>query len=295
MRAGWAVLSALMLARAGAAAAPADVVLLHGKIHTQDADRSVVQALAVRGNSIVAAGTDQAIAELVGPSTRTIDLGGRVVMPGIIDAHTHPAESAQDLGKCNLHDKPLTPAQIKRRVALCLKAHPGAPSQWFEVVMVDPSGLTLSLADLDSILPDRPMLFSGSDGHTVWANSRALQAAHISAATPDPAGGHIERDSAGRPTGTLRDDAADIAVAAKPAADLEHEALQLAKAFARMRATGITSVQDAAVDDHLMQIYKRLYDTHRLNMRVRGALLLENLREPAAALIGKAVEFRNKW
>jgi len=295
MRAGLALLAAVMIARAGAAVAPADIVLLHGKIHTQDPGRSVVQALALRGNSIVAVGTDQAIGEWVGPHTAKVDLGGRVVLPGIIDAHTHPAQGALDLGKCDLEDKPLTPDQLKTRVAACLKHHPGTSSQWFDVVMVDPSGLTLSLADLDSILADRPMLLSGSDGHTVWANSLALQAAHISASTQDPDGGHIERDAAGRPTGTLRDNAGDVVLAAKPADSLEHEAAQLAKVFNQMRATGITSVQDAAVGEHEMRMYQRLYRSHRLNMRVRGAFVLKNLHDPAAALIGQAVEFRSRW
>lgn len=288
----------LLSAMAGVAAAaplPADLVLLHGRIHTQDASRSVVQALALRGNSIVAAGTDEAVGALIGASTRKIDLGGRVVLPGIIDAHTHPAQSAQDAGKCSLDDKALTPADIKSRVATCLKESPGQRTRWFEVVMVNPSGLTLSLADLDSMLPDRPMLLSGSDGHTVWANSPALKLSNITAATKDPAGGHIERDAAGRPTGTLRDIAAEIALAAKPAASLDEEASQLDKALDSMRATGITSVQDAAVDDHTMQIYKRLYDTHKLNMRVRGSFHLKNLHEPATVLIDQAVRFRAKW
>lgn len=278
-----------------AATAPADLVLVHGKIHTEDANRSVVQALAVRGNSIVAVGTDQAIGAFVGQTTRTLDLGGRVVLPGIIDAHTHPAQSAQDLGKCSLDDKALTPADIKSRVARCLSEQPGERAQWFEVVMVNPSGLTLSLADLDAMLADRPLLLTGSDGHTVWANSPALNLAHITAATADPAGGHIERDAAGRPTGTLRDIAAEIALAAKPAAGLDHEASQLDAALDSMRAAGITSVQDAAVDDHTMQIYKRLYDSHRLKMRVRGSFHLKNLHEPATALIGRAIKFRAKW
>ena len=280
---------------AATAPAPADLALLHGKIHTEDPSRSVVQALAVRGNTIVAVGTDQAVSAFVGPSTRTVDLSGRVVLPGIIDAHTHPAQSAQDLGKCSLDDEALTPPAIKSRVAACLKEQPGEPAQWFEVVMVNPSGLTLTLADLDSMLPDRPLLLSGSDGHTVWANSPALNLAHISAATQDPAGGHIEHDAAGRPTGTLRDNAAEIALAAKPAATLDHEAAQLSKALDSMRAIGITSVQDAAVDDHLMQIYKRLYDTHRLNMRVRGSFHLKDLHESAAVLIDKATRFRAEW
>jgi predicted amidohydrolase YtcJ len=289
-------LSGIALGFAAAAApVPADLALLHGKIHTEDARRSVAQALAIRGNAIVAVGTDQAVGAFVGPSTRTVDLLGRVVLPGIIDAHTHPAQSAQDLGKCSLDDKALVPADIKSRVRTCLEERPGERTQWFEVVMVNPSGLTLTLADLDSMLPDRPMLLSGSDGHTVWANSAALNLAHITTATKDPAGGHIERDAAGRATGTLRDSAAEIALAAKPAPRLDHEVAQLGEAFDSMRAAGITSVQDAAVDDHTMQIYKRLYDAHRLNMRVRGSFHLKNLHEPAAVLIGEAVKFRAKW
>jgi predicted amidohydrolase YtcJ len=278
-----------------AAPEPADLVLLHGKIHTEDANRSIAQALAVRGNSIVAVGSDEAVGALAGPNTRKIDLGGRVVLPGIIDAHTHPAESAQDQSKCSLEDKALAAPDIKKRVAACIQKQPAEGTQWFEVVMVNPSGLTLSLADLDSMLPDRPLLLSGSDGHTVWANSPALKLSKITAATRDPAGGHIEHDPAGQPTGTLRDNAADIVEAAKPKASLDHEAAQLEQAFDSMRAIGITSVQDAAVDDHLMQIYKRLYDTHRLNMRVRGSFHLQNLHEPAAVLIAKATKFRAKW
>src|ERR1022692_5827 len=293
-----AVVTALSLGTTSVALAAdprADMVLFHGKIHTEDASHSVVQAMALRGNTIVAIGTDQAMSALMGPSTRKIDLDGRVVLPGIIDAHTHPAQSSQDLGKCSLDDKALTPSDIKSRVAACLKEQPGERTQWFEVVMVNPSALTLTLADLDSMLPDRPMLLSGSDGHTVWANSPALSLSHITAATKDPVGGHIERDAAGQPTGTLRDNAAEIPLAAKPVASLDYEASQLNKALDSMRAIGITSVQDAAVDDHMMQIYKRLYDQHRLNMRVRGSFHLKNLHEPATVLIDKATKFRAKW
>ncbi len=278
-----------------AAAEPADVVLLHGRIHTEDAARRVVQALAIRGNTIVAAGTDRSVAALVGPGTRRIDLHGHTVLPGLIDAHVHPAQSAQDVGKCSMDDALLGVAALEKRVADCLRARPGDPSQWFEVVMVNPSALTLRLADLDSMLRDRPLLMSGSDGHSYWVNSPVLRAAHIDSSTRDPEGGHIERDAEGRPTGTLRDTASDLVLDVKPSPGLDSEAEQLAKAFDGMRADGITSVQDAAVDDHLMQLYKRLYDAHRLDMRVRGTLWLKNLREPAADLIAKATAFRAKW
>jgi predicted amidohydrolase YtcJ len=289
------VVFTLEMAQAVGADVPPDVVLVHGRIHTQDAHRTVVAAMALRGNTIVAVGSQQAIGDLVGPHTRTIDLQGRTVLPGIIDAHTHPAESAPDLAKCSLGDKQLTPAQLKARVEACLKENPGAPPRWFEVVQVNPTALNLTLADLDSILSSRPMVLSGSDGHTVWANSSALAAAHITAATPDPAGGRIERDARGRPTGTLRDDASDLVLGARPPPTLDFEIAQLQKAFAAMRATGITSVQDASVDEHLMQIYKHLYDAHRLDMRVRGCFHLIDLHRPAKQLIDEAVRFRDRW
>ncbi len=289
---------ALMLAAAGIACADrdtADVVFLHGRIHTEDAHHSVAQALALRGNSILAVGNDQAVSALIGPQTRSVDLGGKVVLPGIIDAHIHPAENAQDLDKCSLGDEPLTPAEVNTRVARCLKQQPGDPSQWFEAVQVNASGLTLTLRDLDAMLAERPMLLESADGHTAWANSAALKASHIDAATKDPTGGRILHDAAGNPTGTLRDTAAEIASAAKPAPSLESEAALLARAFDAMRAVGITSVQDADADDHLMQMYRRLYDTHRLNMRVRATFGLKDTQRSAAVLIGEAIEFREKW
>jgi len=122
-----------------------------------------------------------------------------------------------------------------------------------------------------------------------------LALAHITSASQNPPGGLIERDAAGRPTGTLRDGATSLALNARPARGLEYQAAQLEAALDAMRATGITSVQDADVDDDLMQMYRRLYDTHRLNMRVRGSFLLADLREPAATLIDRAVKFRAKW
>ena len=249
--------------------APADVVLLHGRVHTEDARRTVAEAIAVRGNTIIAVGTDQAVAALVGPQTRTVDLHGRVVLPGIIDAHTHPADGSRDLGKCNLGDEMLTTAAVKEKVAACLKKNPG--ESWFEAVQVNPSGLTLTLKDLDSMLATRPLILSGSDGHSLWANSAALKAARMTAATQDPENGRIERDAAGNPTGTLRDDAQRPRARAVPRQDPDHEAAQLARLLDAMRATGITSVQDAVADEHVMQIYKRLYDEHRLDMRVRAA------------------------
>jgi predicted amidohydrolase YtcJ len=278
-----------------AADQPADLVLLHGKIHTQDASRRVAEALAVRGNTIVNVGSDTDISALVGPDTRSVDLGGRVVLPGIIDAHIHPADGARDLDSCNLGTTPISATELRIRVIKCLTKNPGDPKLWFRAINVDPVGLSLTRNDLDSMLLDRPMVIFANGGHTVWVNSAALTAAHITAATKDPVGGHIERDARGIPTGTLQDTAFDIVERAMPKVDLDLEAAQLRRAFDAMHARGITSVQDASVDEHLMQMYKRLYDTHRLGMRVRASYTLENLHTPAETLIARAIAFRTKW
>lgn len=284
----------LLTLNAAAADDVADVLLLHGKIHTQNASRDIVQALALRGDRILAAGTDESIEKLRGPSTRIVDLKGRVVLPGIIDAHTHPAMSAQMMDKCNLNDQASTFADIKTRVLDCLKKDPGDPKLWYEVVMVNPTGLELTARDLDAIL-QRPLILEGSDGHTVWVNSAALAATRLTKDSKDPAGGKIEHNADGTPSGALRDNATLIASSVMPPASLDHEVKLLAKALDDMRAVGITSVQDAAADDHWMSLYKKLYDEHRLNMRVRGSLHLKDLKAPPAAVVRDAVAFRARW
>lgn len=275
-------------------AQPPDIVFLHGKIHTQNAQREVVQALAVRGNRIVAVGTDEALGVSAGPKTRIVDLKGAVMLPGFIDAHTHPAESAQMLGKCNLGDKALPFDSMKAQIVACLAKNPGDPKRWYEVVMVNPTGVQLSAAQLDTIL-DRPLMLEGADGHSVWLNSAALSAAHIDKSTPQPKAGRIERDAAGNASGALRDDATLLASSALPPPTPQEETALLQKAFRQMHAVGITSVQDAAADDHLMSLYQRLYEAKQLDMRVRGSFRILDLHAPASQVIKEAKEFRSKW
>lgn len=283
------------VALASAKTPTADLVLLNGRIHTQDDKRRVVDAIAIRGDRIVATGTTAEVRTLVGPATRTVDLGGRIVLPGFIDAHTHPAQSAQDEGKCNLGDRMITSAALVSAVADCFRTAPGDATQWFQVVQVNPSGLVLSLAELDSIQPDRPMVLMGSDGHTTWANSAAMRIAGITAARPDPAGGRIEHDAAGNPTGTLRDAASDLMLAAVPSPGRDEEVAKLARALTSMNAAGITSVQDASVGDHEMSLYKTLYDTGRLSMRVRGSFMIADLAAPGVDVASAATAFRDRW
>jgi len=278
-----------------AAQAPPELVITNARIHTQDAAHHIVGALAVRGTTILATGSDAGMRALAGPRTRIVDVGGRVVLPGLIDAHTHPAQSAQDLDKCNLHDGELGAAGVKAAIAHCMQARRIGSDEWLEVVQVNASNLILSRADLDAIRSDGPLVLESADGHSGWGNSAALAAAHIDRNSRDPQGGRIERDRQGEPTGALRDAAEETLLAAIPEAPIAVQAERLRRAFALMSAIGLTSVQDAAVGDPEMSLYKYLYDRHRLRMRVRGCFHLTDLGAPAAKVVAAATAFRDKW
>lgn len=270
-------------------------MLLHGRIHTQDETRRIVQALAVRGHTILSVGSDAEVQQLIGPGTRVVDLRNRVVLPGLIDAHTHPAESSRDLDKCNLDGRMLDPPALRREVRRCLAREPAQHPPWLEVVGVDVSQLTLTRQQLDEMLPGRALLLEDVSGHTLFANSAALAAAHIDAYSKDPPGGRIERDASGTPTGTLRDSATELLLDARPPPDPAYATAQLAKALDGMRSCGITSVQDANVDEQYMLLYKRLYDARRLRMRVRASFGLRDTDRPPQQLIGEASAFRERW
>ena len=288
-------LALLMGSYAAWAAEAPELVVTNARIHTQDAAHRVVTALAVRGKSILATGSDTDMRALAGLSTRVVDLGGRTVLPGLIDAHIHPAQSAQDLDKCNLHDRELDAAAVKAAVAECMKVRPPARNEWFEVVQVNASALVLGRAELDGMRSDGPLVLESADGHSGWGNSAALAVAHIDHSTRDPLGGRIERDAQGEPTGALRDAAAEKLSAAIPAASVAVQVERLERAFALMSATGLTSVQDAAVGEQEMSLYKRLYDRDRLKMRVRGSFYITDLAAPADKVVAAATTFRDKW
>jgi predicted amidohydrolase YtcJ len=277
-----------------AADAP-ELVFTNARIHTQDAAHRIVSALAVRGRTILATGSDADMRALAGPKTRILDLGGRVVLPGLIDAHIHPAQSAQDIDKCDLHDRPLDAAEVKTAIAYCMKARPLRRNEWFEVVQVNASILQLSRTDLDAIRSAGPLVLESADGHSAWGNSAALAAAHIDHNTRDPPSGRIERDAQGAPTGALRDAAEDPLLAAIPTPPLATRAERLERAFVLMSAIGLTSVQDASVSATEMSLYRSLYDRHRLKMRVRGCFHLTDLSAPADKVVAAATAFREKW
>ena len=155
----------------------ADVVLRHGKIYTADPARSIRQSIAFTGNSIVAVGDDDKVAPLIGPATKVVGLGGKLVLPGLIDTHIHPIEGAVNGAKCSLAGvggEPPTLEELKPVIQECLAKKPGGADDWFEAVQLYNYDFKATAQDLDSIEAKRPIALQGNDGHTVWVNSRGL-------------------------------------------------------------------------------------------------------------------------
>ena len=239
-------------------------------------------AVAVAAGRITAVGGDD-VRELAGSSTEVVDLSGRLLLPGFQDAHVHPVSAGLAMSACDLSDRSDPQAHVGA-VADYAAAHPQLPwilgGGWSFPDF--PGGLP-DRAQLDAVVPDRPVYLQVSDGHSAWVNSRALDLAGIDAGIPDPAGGRIERDRDGHPTGVLHEQAMALVgdLAPDPTAADKLAALELAQAH--LHALGITAWQDAIVGRY--GGWQDQYDTYvdagtsgLLTARVRGALWWDRTR-----------------
>jgi predicted amidohydrolase YtcJ len=286
-----ALFAAVVLAGPAPAAddGKADVVFQNGKIYTVDAARSVRQALAVTGNTITAVGSDADVAPLIGPATKVIDLGGKFVLPGMIDTHSHPIIGAVNASKCSLANVPPTIEAIRPVIRKCLEERPATGDGWLEVVQLYNYGFEATAKDFDTIEADRPLAVGGNDGHTLWTNTRALELAGITAATQDPPGGKITRDAGGNPTGAFADTAALLVLKHVPQPSVAEAAAFTEKALLDMAANGLTGVTDAYVTPVEAAVWTELYRSGRLPLRVRGAILIENLEDGSDGAIAEIV------
>jgi len=273
--AGAASVAILAACLGGGGETPATKVFKGGHVVTMDAKRTVAQAVAVRGDKIIAVGSDADMARYIDSQTEVIDLKGKTLLPGFIDAHIHPVLGATRLGQCSMDGESLTAAEIVTRLQACLAADPGSAGTWFEAVNVNPAGLVMSRADLDQVSTTRPLFVAGIDGHTGWANSLALQTVGVTAATPDPVGGVIVRDAQGQPTGSLLDAAQGLVSSAIPEISLTQHLVKSRQALDLARSKGLTSMQDAWASARAMDVYDALEKDGTLKMRVRANLMAD--------------------
>ncbi|MCC7034913.1 MAG: amidohydrolase [Acidobacteria bacterium] len=261
------ILSCAMLAACGGTStrevpAEAPDTMFTGDFITLDASRPRVEALAVRGGRIIAAGTRAEVEALAGAGTRTVGIAG-VAVPGWADAHVHDADTrGQIIPGEPINLRGMTKPQILQGIAaLARTAQPGeliSGEGWDEGFFDPPVFPTAE--DLDAASGDHPVVLSRIDGHSSWVNSRVLRQADITRATVDPPGGRVARTAAGDPTGILVDRAQ--ALIARVEADGRGGA---GDAVSRARATlqqyarlGYTSIHVAGVDLGTIAVYKQL-------------------------------------
>jgi predicted amidohydrolase YtcJ len=228
--------------------AAADLVLKNAKLYTVDDAKPTGSSLAVRGGRIVALGGDKDTANLIGPKTQVIDLGGRLVLPAFHDAHTHPVWGGLSHARCPLYDGN-SPADYQRLIAQCAKDEPG--TGWLYGVgwrdgLFAPEGVPHKKL-LDEVVPDRPAAFANVGGHGLWVNSKGLEVAGITRDTPDPPNGRIDRDANGEPIGGLQEAAVELVVSKLPPPSAQARLKALTYARDHFNSIGIVGWHDALV------------------------------------------------
>ena len=241
-----AVLVLGVAAAGGPADAPADLLLTGGRIWTAEAERPWAEAIAIRDGRILYVGDAAEAARHRGPKTQTVALGGRLVVPGFDDSHIHLMSGALSLERVDLIEDQTLEA-VQARVRAFAAAHPETPwvlgRGWLYGSF--PGGLP-TRQQLDAAVADRPAYMECYDGHSGWANSKALALAGITRDTKDPVGGAIVRDPAtGEPTGALKEAATALVESKIPLPGAEERYQLLLRSLRLLNSQGITSVQDA--------------------------------------------------
>ena len=225
----------------------ADLLLFNGNVYTMDANHPLAQAVAVTGNRILAVGAGADLRLLLHPGGQAIDLGGRTVIPGLIDAHVHFGgySIAGYQGEVDLDNVP-TKAEALARVAAAIRTAP--PGQWIRGSgwnkNIWTGGAFPTAADLDAVAPDHPVALEDKSHHATWANHRALELAGITAATQDPPGGEIVRDGSGQPIGILLENAAELVFQAAPEPDVDTMVHALRQGITKAHRLGLTGFHE---------------------------------------------------
>ncbi|MBS0388820.1 MAG: amidohydrolase [Proteobacteria bacterium] len=263
-----------------AAVAPAELLFKSGAVYTVDGARSWAQAVGVRAGKIVYVGTDQGADAYIGPATRVIDLKGRMLMPAFQDVHIHPISAGLQANSCDLTGL-TTAAEYAAAIRKYARAHPGngwiTGGGWL-MSAFGPGGRARREL-IDAVVPDRPVLLWSSDGHTNWANTKALQLAGITRDTPDPRDGRIDRDPrTGEVIGSLQEGAGDIVAAIVPPPTAAEREAALTYALKLLNGYGITAMQDAQVFEDDLKTYRALERRGELTMRVVAAIWWEHMQ-----------------
>ncbi|MBT8397233.1 MAG: amidohydrolase, partial [Gemmatimonadetes bacterium] len=292
-----------VLAACGEESAPADLVIMGGRVLTLDETVPEGQAIAVQGNTILAVGTMEEVQRLVGGGTTVIELSPEnLVLPGLIDAHGHYMSLGESLMQLDLR----SPRTWDEIVALVEDAVAGAqPGDWivgrgwhqdkWDFLPVPSVEGLPTHSSLSGVSPDNPVMLIHVSGHGAFVNGRALEMMGISSDTPDPEGGEFVRDSSGTPTGMLREAAQDVARAAvaewessRSEAEIDaYRRRQVELAGANALENGITEFHDMGASFETIDFFKGMADEGTLPLRIYA-----HIEEPAERLDGRLPDYR---
>ncbi len=249
----------------------ADLVLLNGRIYTMDDRVPLAQAIAVGAGRVLAVGSEAQVRDLAGPDTVQLDLSGRCLLPAFTDAHIHLVSYGLSLTQVQLEGVPSLEEAVAR---VAERARTTAPGQWIRGCGWNRNRWQAArfptAADLDPVTPEHPVLLRSKDFHAAWANSRALELAELTADTPDPPGGQLQRDpQTGELTGTLKEEPAiqlvETVAGPVPAGDMEDAVRAAAE---RLHAMGIVSVH-VPEKEHELAAVQSLWQRGELDLRVQ--------------------------
>lgn len=260
----------------GQAVTTAETVIVNARIYTVNAKQPWAEALAIRGDKILAVGSAKDIAAYRAASTKVVDAQGKLVLPGFTDCHIHFMEGSLGLTRVDLNGTKSV-AEIQKRVKEYAVAHPKA--EWIEGMgwLYSTFG-AVALPDkkfLDEVVPDRPVYLQAYDGHSSWANSKALALAGITRETPDPPGGKIVRDAKGEATGALKESAGDLVAKVTPKPTHEERVAALRLGMHEANKFGLVRVHSAGQDFEWLDLYNELRQKQLLSLRFYIAYFLD--------------------
>jgi predicted amidohydrolase YtcJ len=252
---------------------PVDLIVINGKVFAADGGSDLAEAVAIRGNKVIRVGSNREIQRLKRAQTKVIDAKGGAVLPGFNDAHAHLINGGLSLDQVSLGEATTLDA-IKDTVRVWAEAHPEREwilgRGWYYQPF---NGAMPTRQLLDSLVPDRPAYLVAYDGHTGWANSKALKLAGITRRTKSPVNGTIVKDPrTGEPTGALKEAAMALMGVAAPKASEEDRLAAIRAAMDEAHRFGITSVQDAGGTAADLELFDQLRKRGELTLRIYQAL-----------------------
>jgi predicted amidohydrolase YtcJ len=272
-----------------------EVILFNGNIFTVNLKEPTAQALAIADGRLIAIGSNKDILKLATARTKKIDVGYKTVLPGFIDAHSHPAYSGikhLKMVDCDLRSVKEIKEAIRQRAAVTPKG------QWVEGFKYDDTktieGRKINIVDLDDAAPEHPVKITHRGGHTYYCNSPAFKIANVNDATPNPQGGEFEKTGDGKLTGCVKEAAADVFDKIIPDVDTRSERQEGVKLISKMMAkTGVTSVTDAGGNPEVLQAYEDAYEAGELDVRIYCMIRHAHIDKMIAA--GVRTGMGNDW